>query len=371
MTRQKMNPSEPVELHRRRALAQNTRLVRILHRQNTAQVAEKAGVGSESIRRIEQAESVGVDLADAVSKALGYRDHMALATATVKVPKVLPEGVLSCPLCFELVLGHNGMGGHLSHCVKNPTAGNRQPGANDKKGRRPMRAQARLWDEPKGTAKLTPKVEPVPEPLPESTRVPPEEVADLEAEAAAWPLPKSLCTCGHTGDGPGSQHQQHPRLLEAGHGRCRMALCDCKVFTFKEHLPAYQLHRKLGLHKLDPEALQQLVQSLASNEPPPPLATLAEPPVVERIVQVDRPELIAEVDRLRAEVVKLADQLADERARKTVYRDVTVPAPVAPPRAEGEPFAVGTDCYKTLLLLGVGQISIDEAAAKLRAALGV
>ena len=49
--------------------------------------------------------------------------------------------------------------------------------------------------------------------------------------------PKSICTCGHTGDGPGSQHLSG--ILQAGHGRCAMLECQntCPQFTWKKFLP--------------------------------------------------------------------------------------------------------------------------------------
>lgn len=39
--------------------------------------------------------------------------------------------------------------------------------------------------------------------------------------------PKSVCSCGHTGDGPNSQHEIH---FQQGHGKCM--LCDCPKFTW-------------------------------------------------------------------------------------------------------------------------------------------
>ena len=53
--------------------------------------------------------------------------------------------------------------------------------------------------------------------------------------------PKSLCYCGHTGDGPGSDH-----MGLNGHGRCVAAAsdsygnpCRCNQFTWKEWLPEF------------------------------------------------------------------------------------------------------------------------------------
>ncbi len=41
--------------------------------------------------------------------------------------------------------------------------------------------------------------------------------------------PRSLCTCGHTGDGPGSQHTD---TLTPGHGRCTVRGCACRQFSW-------------------------------------------------------------------------------------------------------------------------------------------
>ncbi len=43
--------------------------------------------------------------------------------------------------------------------------------------------------------------------------------------------PKSLCACGHTGDGEGSQHADR---FQVGQGRCTMIGCDCEQFTWKQ-----------------------------------------------------------------------------------------------------------------------------------------
>lgn len=42
---------------------------------------------------------------------------------------------------------------------------------------------------------------------------------------------KSFCTCGHTGDGPKSQHGG-----EIGHGSCMVKGCKCEKFTWKEFI---------------------------------------------------------------------------------------------------------------------------------------
>jgi len=58
--------------------------------------------------------------------------------------------------------------------------------------------------------------------------------------------PKSICTCGHTGDGPKSQHNDGP--FNAGHGECLQTrrvpggtkACDCPQFTWKAFLPGIE-----------------------------------------------------------------------------------------------------------------------------------
>lgn len=46
-------------------------------------------------------------------------------------------------------------------------------------------------------------------------------------------LPKSMCGCGHTGDGPNGDHK--PRFAE-GHGACTVAGCTCRQFTWARWL---------------------------------------------------------------------------------------------------------------------------------------
>jgi hypothetical protein len=40
-------------------------------------------------------------------------------------------------------------------------------------------------------------------------------------------VPKSICTCGHLGDGEGSAHAG-----PIGHGRCLVPGCGCTKFTW-------------------------------------------------------------------------------------------------------------------------------------------
>jgi len=51
-----------------------------------------------------------------------------------------------------------------------------------------------------------------------------QQVADTYRE------PKSLCTCGHEGDGGGSPHEAFAG--EAGHGKCKVPGCPCEHFVW-------------------------------------------------------------------------------------------------------------------------------------------
>lgn len=48
----------------------------------------------------------------------------------------------------------------------------------------------------------------------------------------SWPGFKSLCTCGHTGDGCGSQH--HDSAVRGdGHGGCKVCGDRCTEFSWR------------------------------------------------------------------------------------------------------------------------------------------
>ncbi len=49
--------------------------------------------------------------------------------------------------------------------------------------------------------------------------------------------PKSMCTCGHTGDGYSSEHAS-VKIGALGHGRCLR--CHCKQFTWSKWLPWFE-----------------------------------------------------------------------------------------------------------------------------------
>jgi len=50
--------------------------------------------------------------------------------------------------------------------------------------------------------------------------------------------PHSICTCGHTGDGPDSDHSSSRLVL--GHGRCTVPGCQCQQFTWRAWTPEFQ-----------------------------------------------------------------------------------------------------------------------------------
>lgn len=41
--------------------------------------------------------------------------------------------------------------------------------------------------------------------------------------------PRSVCVCGHTGDGFNSEHEDS---IVGGHGSCTVEGCDCQQFTW-------------------------------------------------------------------------------------------------------------------------------------------
>jgi hypothetical protein len=58
---------------------------------------------------------------------------------------------------------------------------------------------------------------------------------------ADWRGPKSICACGHVGDGRESQHEGTvPGLVDNGHGRCLEGGCPCTRFTFKRWTGAFR-----------------------------------------------------------------------------------------------------------------------------------
>ena len=56
--------------------------------------------------------------------------------------------------------------------------------------------------------------------------------------------PKSVCICGHSGDGADSEHAGG--VINAGHGGCLK--CDCKKFSWDRWTASYALYMKGGAH---------------------------------------------------------------------------------------------------------------------------
>jgi hypothetical protein len=56
---------------------------------------------------------------------------------------------------------------------------------------------------------------------------------------ARWLKPRSVCKCGHTGDGLNSEHAD--RVAE-GHGECKVSNCGCFQFTWDGFTPEYMSH---------------------------------------------------------------------------------------------------------------------------------
>jgi len=55
-------------------------------------------------------------------------------------------------------------------------------------------------------------------------------------------VPKSVCKCGHSGDGPNSQHKNdYGPDISPGHGECKARGCSCIKFTWVEFISLNQL----------------------------------------------------------------------------------------------------------------------------------
>ena len=52
----------------------------------------------------------------------------------------------------------------------------------------------------------------------------------------------SVCACGHTGDGRGSQHDAAYAVgvIEGGHGACLATGCTCRCFTWAGFTPEFE-----------------------------------------------------------------------------------------------------------------------------------
>lgn len=56
----------------------------------------------------------------------------------------------------------------------------------------------------------------------------------------SYEAPKSVCTCRHTGDGPGSKHKA-TEFGTAGHGACTVKGCGCRKFSWSDWTAKYQV----------------------------------------------------------------------------------------------------------------------------------
>lgn len=54
-------------------------------------------------------------------------------------------------------------------------------------------------------------------------------------------FPKSICACGHSGDGLNSRHGG-----ALGHGSCQKEDCGCQKFTWYAWTPDYEKYQKVA-----------------------------------------------------------------------------------------------------------------------------
>lgn len=66
-------------------------------------------------------------------------------------------------------------------------------------------------------------------------------IDEIRTIAHNWEGPKSICYCGHNGDGYPSQHSDHTKgyALIVGHGPCKVRGCECKRFTWEKFTPEF------------------------------------------------------------------------------------------------------------------------------------
>lgn len=60
---------------------------------------------------------------------------------------------------------------------------------------------------------------------------------DAAILVSTWEGPCSVCTCGHTGDGSGSEHGVR---FGEGHGSCSVSDCGCVQFSWVDWTPDLQ-----------------------------------------------------------------------------------------------------------------------------------
>ena len=66
-----------------------------------------------------------------------------------------------------------------------------------------------------------------------------EDQKKLAERIKEYSKPKSLCSCGHYGDGPYSFHEANS--IAEGHGKCTVVGCDCPKFTWVRFTDDFQL----------------------------------------------------------------------------------------------------------------------------------
>lgn len=70
------------------------------------------------------------------------------------------------------------------------------------------------------------------------------ELEAVRAASAVYQGPKSVCSCGHDGDGNGSRHVGEG--FSPGHGACAVAGCSCVQFTWAGMTPEYATAMELA-----------------------------------------------------------------------------------------------------------------------------
>lgn len=57
-------------------------------------------------------------------------------------------------------------------------------------------------------------------------------------KAVYYNRPKSICVCGHSGDGPSSAHADS--YYAPGHAYCLYGKCKCSQFTWDHFTPEFE-----------------------------------------------------------------------------------------------------------------------------------
>ena len=60
---------------------------------------------------------------------------------------------------------------------------------------------------------------------------------DAKSALEVFVGPKSICKCGHLGDGYPSDHEDSQ--ITKGHGRCRILGCSCERFSWKRFTQSF------------------------------------------------------------------------------------------------------------------------------------